>query len=312
MRLGRGFQAFVWGSLAALLLAALHYGSAANPDRDGGASLDRPDSKAAFAHSDAAPAEPDAKALLAGLGKNVALPAPDTVLSDPVVRGPLPDPDGKMNALDPWDACLIVEDCINQYLWSVYERTRKIDTQKVRERIKVTVKRKGKSRTITKTVIKLVDEDFTWKDPKAAEKAGMSLKDYVIGGMDRGFRVKLYELLRALDDAGLAPGMTSGFRCDYRQSIASGKKAATDSSYHGGSRRGGYGHGVAADLVSIKGETRSERWSSGAAVWKWIDEHGEQFGIGRPYLDKDPPHVAPIDGKEYVSKRGLNPKRAGL
>ena len=36
-------------------------------------------------------------------------------------------------------------------------------------------------------------------------------------------------------------------------------KAATDSSYHGGSRRGGYGHGLAADLVSVKGETRAER-----------------------------------------------------
>jgi CheY-like chemotaxis protein len=28
-------------------------------------------------------------------------------------------------------------------------------------------------------------------------------------------------------------------------------------------------------------------------VWNWIDAHPE-FGIGRPYLDKDPAHVAPI------------------
>ncbi len=49
------------------------------------------------------------------------------------------------------------------------------------------------------------------------------------------------------------PGITSAFRDDYRQSIASGRKAASDSSYHGGSRRGGYGHGIAADLVSVKG-----------------------------------------------------------
>ena len=65
-------------------------------------------------------------------------------------------------------------------------------------------------------------------------------------------------LLRALDDVGLAPGMTSGFRDDYRQSIATGKKAASASSYHGGTRRGGYGHGLAADLVSVKGDTRTE------------------------------------------------------
>src|SRR5947199_3582145 len=139
-------------------------------------------------------------------------------------------------------------------------------------------------------------------------------KDYVIGGMDRGFKARLYRLFRALDDAGLAPGMTSGFRDDYRQSIASGNKAATDSSYHGGSRRGGYGHGLAADVVSVKGATRSERWLSTEILWNWIDAHGKEFGIGRPYLDKDPPHIAPIDGKEYVAKRGVNAKtkHAGL
>ena len=111
-----------------------------------------------------------------------------------------------------------------------------------------------------KAVTKLADEDFGWKDPKAAQKAGMPVPVYVIGGMDRDFKLRLYHLVRALDDAGLAPGMTSGFRDDYRQSIASGNKAATDSSYHGGSRRGGFGHGLAADLVSVKGETSSERW----------------------------------------------------
>src|SRR5262249_39275978 len=95
-------------------------------------------------------------------------------------------------------------------------------------------------------------EDFGWKDQKAAQKVGMSLKDYVIGGMDRDFRGKLYHALRAMDDAGLSPGITSGFRDDYRQELAKGNKAAPDSSYHGGSRRGGYGHGLAADLGSVK------------------------------------------------------------
>ena len=32
--------------------------------------------------------------------------------------------------------------------------------------------------------------------------------------------------------------------------------------------------------------------------------HGTEFGIGRPYLDKDPPHLGPIDGKEYAAHRG--------
>jgi hypothetical protein len=49
----------------------------------------------------------------------------------------------------------------------------------------VTVKRKGKLVTVTRTFTKLVENDFTWKDPKAAERIGMSMMDYVIGGMDR-------------------------------------------------------------------------------------------------------------------------------
>src|SRR5512133_333446 len=142
------------------------------------------------------------------------------------------------------------------------------------------------------------------------KRLGCQCRNYVIGGMDRGFRVRLYRLFRALDDAGFAPGMTSGFRDDHRQSITSGNKAATGNSYHGGSRRGGYGYGLAADVVSVNGEMRSERSSSSERMWKWIDAHGEEFGIGRPYLDKDPPHIAPIDGKEYADKRGIDPKLA--
>ncbi len=66
-------------------------------------------------------------------------------------------------------------------------------------------------------------------------------------------------------------------------------------------------------LVSVKGETRAQRCISSESLWKWIDAHGKEFGIGRPYLDKDPPHVGPIDGKEYAEKRGLrSAERAGL
>jgi hypothetical protein len=203
------------------------------------------------------------------------------------------------------DGCPEPDVCVDQYLWSLYERTPKVDTLKVEERIKVKVKNKnGKTRTVVKTLTKYITEDFGWKDPKAAQKAGMSLKDYVIGGMDRGFRWKLYNALRVMDDAGLSPGITSGFRDDYRQELANGNKAAPDSSYHGGSRRGGYGHGLAADLVSVKGDTRAERCTWSEILWKWIDAHEKELGIARPYLDKDPPHVAPIDGKEYADKRG--------
>jgi hypothetical protein len=206
--------------------------------------------------------------------------------------------------LETIDECLVPEICIDEYLWSLYERTPKVDVNKVTERIKTTVKRKGKTRTVTKTITKYVVADFAWKDPIAAQRAGMSLKDYVIGGMDRGFKLKLFRALRAMDDAGFMPGITSAFRDDYRQSIASGNKAASDSSFHGGSRRGGYGHGMAVDLVSVKGETRLQRFAVSEELWKWIDAHEAELGVGRPYLDRDPPHVAPVDGKEYAAKRG--------
>jgi len=215
---------------------------------------------------------------------------------------PLPnDAKETVSPIEILDECLVADICIDRYLWALYQRTPKVDTIKVHERRKVTVKKRGKMVTVTKGFTRLVDEDFAWKDPKAAEKAGMPMMDYVIGGMDRSFKLKLFHALRAAEEAGLSPGITSAFRDDYRQSIASGLKAATDRSYHGGSFRGGYGHGLAADAVSVKGATQAQRWISTESLWKWIDAHGKEFGIGRPYLDRDPPHVAPIDGKEYAA-----------
>src|SRR6266403_1046257 len=300
MRLLNGFGCFLCGSLAVLLCAA-----PANPDRQVKAALAPIDAIAAFAHSDVALASPELRTALAD-------PNTRDPVADPVIKVPLAEPEVNVSPLEASDECVLSEECIDQYLWSVYERAPKVDTIKVQEQIKTTVKKNGKSRTVTKTVTKLVNEDFTWKDPHAAEKAGTSVAQYVIGGMDRACKVRLYRLFRALDDAGLAPGMTSGFRDDYRQSIASGNKAATNRSYHGGSLRGGYGHGLAADIVSVKGETRSEQFRASEDLWKWIDAHGKDFGVGRPYLERDPGHVAPIDGQEYAVKRGgAKPQLAG-
>ncbi|WP_375414693.1 peptidase M15 [uncultured Bradyrhizobium sp.] len=213
---------------------------------------------------------------------------------------PLPiDVKPAVAVIDIPDECL--DACVDQYLWALYQRTPKEDSLRVHERRKVTIRRKGKMVTVSRSFTRLVDQDFAWKDPDAAEKAGMPMMDYVIGGMDRSFKTKLFHTLRAAELAGLSPGITSAFRDDYRQSIASGMKAATDRSYHGGSFRGGYGHGLAADVVSVDGATRDRRWVSTEKFWKWIDAHGGEFGIGRPYLGRDPPHVAPIDGREYAA-----------
>jgi hypothetical protein len=203
------------------------------------------------------------------------------------------------------DECYDVDACIDRYLWALYQRTPKEDTAKEQEQRQVTVKRKGKLVTVTRTVSSVKDENFSWKDPKAADHAGLPIMDYVIGGVDRDFKLRLFRMLHAAEQAGLSPGITSAFRDDYRQSIASGLKAANDRSYHGGSFRGGYGHGLAADVVSTNGATRALRQASTEIFWGWIDKHGAEFGIGRPYLDHDPPHVGPIDGQEYASH---NPK----
>jgi hypothetical protein len=105
----------------------------------------------------------------------------------------------------------------------------------------------------------------------------MSMMDYVIGGMDRSFKLKLFRMFHAAEAAGLSPGITSAFRDDYRQSMASGLKAASNRSYHGGSLRGGYGHGLAADVVSVEGGTRNQRFASfgnGLTRTGWNSESG--------------------------------------
>src|SRR5690349_23368283 len=77
------------------------------------------------------------------------------------------------------EECLVVEPCIDRYLWALYERAPKIDAIAVHEQRKVKIKRKGKMVTVSRTFTRRVDEEFAWKDPKAADKAGMSMMDYV-------------------------------------------------------------------------------------------------------------------------------------
>lgn len=228
--------------------------------------------------------------------------SPAAIASGPVAPASKASPPADTVAV--LDECFVMDSCVDRYLWALYQRTAKEDSIKVQERRAVTVKRKGKTVTVMRSFTKLVDEDFGWKDPKAAEHVNMSMMDYVIGGMDKSFKLKLFRTLLAAEAAGLSPGITSAFRDDYRQSIASGLKAASDRSYHGGSSRGGYGHGMAADIVSTQGNNRAQRWVSTEILWKWVDANGKAYGIGRPYLGRDPPHVGPVDGPEYVSRRG--------
>jgi hypothetical protein len=261
-------------------------------------------SVAQTAAAEATPASLEGEPIVtAALTDSSEMLPPETSSEQAAKSLPTREPDDAHPAVDSTevlDECFVADACIDRYLWALYQRTPKEDTVKTQERRKVTVRKKRRRVTVTKTFTTATDEDFSWKDPKAAAKAGMPMVDYVIGGMDRDFKLKLFHMLHAAEEAGLSPGITSAFRDDYRQSIASGLKAANDRSYHGGSLRGGYGHGLAADIVSVNGATRAQRWTSTETLWKWIDAHGQEFGLGRPYLDRDPPHVAPIDGKEYA------------
>jgi hypothetical protein len=151
-----------------------------------------------------------------------------------------------------------LEDEVSQYLWEVYQR--------------LSTKKDGSG-------------DFTWKDPAAAKRAGMSLPKYVISGMDPDFREQLYHAGKAMDAAGVPWTILSAFRDDYRQHIASGIKASGGNSLHGGSRRtGGYGHGQAVDVAAAEGTEMSE-------VWHWIDAHGAKYGLFRPMPGYDPAHI---------------------
>jgi hypothetical protein len=146
---------------------------------------------------------------------------------------------------------------VDDYLWEVYQR--------------VPTKKDGAG-------------DFTWKDPAAAKRMGMSMPTYVVGGMDPDFREQLYHAGKAMDAAGIRWSMLSAFRDDYRQHLASGLKAGDSNSLHGGkARTGGYGHGQAADLTGTDGQE--------SAVWRWIDRNGAKFGLYRPMPGADPAHV---------------------
>jgi hypothetical protein len=154
-------------------------------------------------------------------------------------------------------------DEVKAYLWSVYQRSpTKVDGH----------------------------GDFTWKDVSAAGHAGLSVEDYVIGGIDPDFRELLFAAGHAMDAAGVEWTMLSGFRDDFRQNLAAGLKARVDNSFHGGSgATGGYGHGCAVDLASVDRHSDDK-------VWNWVDRKGREFDLIRPLRSADPAHTLPMAG----------------
>ena len=132
----------------------------------------------------------------------------------------------------------------------------------------------------------------------------MSLADYAIAGMDRDFRELLYRAGLAMDAAGFRWTILSGFRDDYRQGLASGYKARTTDSLHGGSATtGGYGHGCAVDIKDADGNS----WG----LWMWLDAHAAEVGLERPLAGLDPDHVQPR-GPWHEVAAALRSERLGI
>ncbi len=168
-------------------------------------------------------------------------------------------------------------DEVKAYLWSVYQRS--------------PTKADGHG-------------DFTWKDVSAAGRAGLSVEDYVIGGIDPDFRELLFAAGHAMDAVGVEWTILSGFRDDFRQNLAAGLKARVNNSFHGGSEAtGGYGHGCAVDLASVDRHSDDK-------VWNWVDRKGREFDLNRPLRAADPAHTLPLAGWHELGAT-LRNKRLG-
>jgi hypothetical protein len=189
------------------------------------------------------------------------------------------DPTGSPPAAQsPYASVPVPDDEVRAYLWSVYQRS--------------PVKADGHG-------------DFTWKDFSAAGRAGLSLEEYVIGGIDPDYREVLFAAGHAMDAAGIEWTILSGFRDDFRQKLASGLKARVDNSFHGGSvATGGYRHGCAVDLAS------ADRLADDK-VWRWVDRNGRDFALHRPLRAADPAHIIPLAGWHELGAM-LRNKRLGI
>jgi len=158
--------------------------------------------------------------------------------------------------------------------------------------------------TVARTFTRLVDEDFGWKDPKAAERTGMSMVDLRDRRQDRGFKAKTVFIRFTGEAAGLSPGITSAFRDDYR-SRCKGPQGGEQQVVSWRSSRGGYGHGLAADIVSVQGGNARPAMGFLRKLWKWVDAHGRNSESGA-HISAGPAACRTGRGREYAAhNRGL-------
>ena len=75
-----------------------------------------------------------------------------------------------VNSIGSVDECQASEVCIDEYLWSLYQRTPKRDAIKVVEQRKIKVIKNGKPRTVAQTLTKLVPKTLHGKTPRRQKR----------------------------------------------------------------------------------------------------------------------------------------------
>ena len=209
------------------------------------------------------------------------------------------------------DRCSTEDACIDRYLWALYQRTPKEDAIRIQEQRKVTVRRKGRMVTVTRTFTTVTDEDFSWKDPKAAEQsrhAHGGLRDRRHGS---GFQAE------AVSDA--ARRRRSRPVAWHHQRLPRRLSPIDRERTQGGQRQVLSWRQLPWRLrPRACGGYRQRQWRRrGRSGWLPAKSSGNgsmttarSLGSAGLISIRDPPHVAPIDGKEYADHHpGMKPRQ---
>ena len=153
--------------------------------------------------------------------------------------------------------------------------------------------------------------DFSWKDGVAAALSERTICDYAINGMHPDLREALYVLGHKADAAGINWSLLSGFRDDFRQSIAKGFRAKDCESWHGGScKTNGWGDGRAADVWIADQDGYPVKDAS--PLLALVDQMAPALGLTRPMRWADPPHVQMRMESQEVAQTARDQRPRGM
>ncbi len=233
--------------------------------------------------------------------------SPAAIATGPAPAASKPSPPADTVAV--LDECFVMDACIDRYLWALYQRTAKEDLDQGRGPPRRHRQAQGQDGHGDAQLHKAGRSGF-WLEGSESGRARQHADDG-LRHRRHGQELQAKAVSHAARSRGRRPVAGHHQRVPRRLPPVDRERpeGRLRPLYHGGSTRGGYGHGMAADIVSTQGNNRAQRWVSTEILWKWVDANGKAFGIGRPYLGRDPPHVGPVDGQEYISKRGTGDRK---